>query len=117
MRTQSLLSSGPIRVFEHVCTATPDSPAFDEVHSEYSLSFVRRGSFGYECRGRSFDLVAGSLLVGFPEDEFRCTHEHHAGGDECLSFRLSTECIATLGDAQSSWRCGALPPEPGLMIL
>lgn len=117
MRTESLLSSGPIQVVDYVCTATPETAPFSEVHGGYSLSFVRCGSFGYRSRGRSFELVAGSLLVGFPGDEFECTHEHHAGGDECLSFRLSPECVATLGDARAIWRRGALPPRPELMVL
>lgn len=114
MQTASLLS-GPIQVFDYVCTATPETVPFREVHSGYSLSFVRQGSFGYHCRGRSFELVPGSLLVGFPEDEFVCTHEHHRGGDECLSFRLAPECLAALGDAHAVWGHGALPPRPELM--
>jgi AraC family transcriptional regulator len=117
MHTASLLPSGPIQVVDYVCTATPETAPFSEVHSGYSLSFVRQGSFGYHCRGRSFELVSGSLLVGFPEDEFVCTHEHHCGGDECLSFRLSPECVSALGDERSVWRRGALAPQPELMVL
>jgi AraC family transcriptional regulator len=117
MRTETLLPSGPIQVVDCVCTATPDTAPFSEVHGAYSLSLVRCGSFGYRSRGRSFELVAGSPLVGFPGDEFVCTHEHHAGGDECLSFRLSPECVATVGDARAIWRRGALPPRPELTVL
>jgi AraC-like DNA-binding protein len=117
MHIASLLPTGPIQVVDYVCTATPDTAPFPEVHAGYSLSFVRTGSFGYHCRGRSFELIAGSLLVGFPNDEFVCTHEHHAGGDECLSFRLSQECVASLGDAGAVWRRGALAPQPELMVL
>ena len=117
MQTTCLLPSGPIQVADYVCTATPDSTPFSELHTGYSLSFVRQGSFGYHSRGRSFELVAGSVLVGFPGDEFVCTHEHQAGGDECLSFRLSAECVALLGDAPAVWQRGALPPQPELMVL
>jgi AraC family transcriptional regulator len=117
MHTASLLSSGPIQVIDYVCTATPHTAPFAEVHGGYSLSFVRRGSFGYHCRGRSFELVAGSVLVGFPGDEFVCTHEHHAGGDECLSLRLSTECVDLLGDERAIWLRGALAPQPALVVL
>ena len=117
MHTASLLPSGPIQVVDYVCTATPDTVPFSEAHAGYSLSFVRKGSFGYHCRGRSFELVAGSLLVGFPGVEFVCTHEHHAGGDECLSFRVTPDCVALLGDALTVWRQGALPPRPELMVL
>lgn len=102
---------------DHVCSATPDTAPFVEVHAGYSLSFVRRGSFGYRCRGRRFELVRGSLLIGFPQDEFVCSHEHHAGGDECLSFRLSPECVADLGDARAPWRRGAIAPQPELVVI
>src|SRR4051794_1583628 len=98
MQTASVLTTAQIKVIDYVCAATPTTAPFLEVHGGYSLSFVRAGSFGYHCRGRSFELVTGSLLVGYPGDEFVCTHEHHAGGDECLSFRLSAECVASLGD-------------------
>jgi AraC family transcriptional regulator len=117
MQIANLHSIGPIQVFEYVCSATPVSKPFPEVHSGYSLSFVRSGSFGYRCRGRSFELVAGALLVGFPGDEFVCTHEHHAGGDECLSFQLSPECVDSLGDAPAIWQRGAIAPQPELMVL
>jgi hypothetical protein len=50
-----------------------------------------RGSFGCQAHGESFDLVTGSLMVGYPGDEYVCTHEHHHGGDECLSFQLAPE--------------------------
>ena len=61
---------------------------FPEHHQAFSLSYVRHGTFGYRVRGREFEMVAGAMLIGFPGDEFLCTHEH-ACGDECLSFRLS----------------------------
>jgi hypothetical protein len=30
--------------------------------------------------GKSFDLVAGSVIVGNPSDEYICSHEHHDCG-------------------------------------
>ena len=71
---------------------------------------MRRGSFGCRTRGRMFELVAGSLLIGHPGDEFICTHEHHAGGDECLSFHFSPETVEALGGAPKAWISGALAP-------
>ena len=56
---------------------------------------MRKGSFGYRVRGQTFELVAGSILVGYPGDEYVCTHDHHVCGDECLSFQLAP---ATLED-------------------
>jgi len=117
MQTAALVPSGPIRVLEYVCSATPSTAPYAEEHAEYSVSFVQSGSFGYHCRGESFELVAGSVLVGAPGDEFMCTHEHRAGGDHCLSFRLSPECVDSLAASKSSWQSRGLPPLPELMVL
>jgi len=117
MRTVALVPSGPIRVLEYACSATPATTPYAEQHEGYSVSFVHAGSFGYHCRGQSFELVAGSVLVGSPGDEFVCTHEHHAGGDECLSFQLSPECVESLAAGPSAWRSRGLPPLAELMVL
>jgi AraC family transcriptional regulator len=77
---------------------------------------VREGSFGYRFRGQSFELVAGSILVGHPGDEFMCTHDH-AYGDECLSFQLAPALVDTIGDRTEIWRTGCVPPLPELMVL
>ena len=63
---------------------------------------MRKGSFGYRVRGRAFELVAGSLLVGRPGDEYICTHDHHVCGDECLSFQLAPDVAETIGVAPRS---------------
>ncbi len=82
----------------------------------YSVSYVRKGSFGCKCRGRSFELVTGSVLVGFPGDEYVCTHDHVCG-DECLSFFLQAELVEAIGDRAEAWRVGVAPPLPELMVL
>lgn len=74
------------------------------------------GSFGYRWGRRSFELVAGSVLVGHPGDEYICTHDHHRGGDECLSFQYSREVIDQIAP-KARWRVGALPPIAELMVL
>jgi AraC-like DNA-binding protein len=61
--------------------------------------------------------VQGAVLVGHPGDEFTCSHEHHAGGDECLSFQFSPESIESLGSSGAAWQIGAVPPLPELMVL
>ena len=35
---------------------------------------MRTGSFGYLSRGKAFELVAGSVLVGHPGDETPALH-------------------------------------------
>ncbi len=102
---------------DYRCSAGPTDPPYVELHGGFSVSYVRKGSFGYRYRARSFDLVAGSILVGYPGDEFVCTHDHHAGGDECLSFQLSPELVDELGEHPEIWRTGGMPPLAELMVL
>jgi AraC-like DNA-binding protein len=87
------------------------------VHQGFSISYVRAGTFGYRTRGKTYELIAGSVLVGCPGDEYLCTHDHHACGDECLSFQLRPELVELLGDHPAAWRSGALPPLPELMVV
>ena len=117
MLTALLKSSESVRVIDYVCTAGPGTKPYPEQHGVHSLSFVRRGSFGCRSRNRRFELVQGSVLVGYPGDEFTCSHEHHAGGDECLSFQFSPELIDSLESRTAPWQIGALPPLPELMVL
>jgi AraC-like DNA-binding protein len=116
MAATSLIKSGAVSVFDYRCTAGPADKPFVELHSGYSLAYVRRGSFGYHARGGSFELVAGSMLVGHPGDEYLCTHEH-ACGDECLSFELAPDLVEIIGAQSEIWRTGCVPPLPELMVL
>ena len=86
------------------------------MHRSYSVSYVRKGSFGYRTRGRAFELVAGSVLVGRAGDEFTCTHDHHGCGDECLAFHLEPEAAQSIG-LGNLWQSGGLPPLPELMVI
>jgi AraC-like DNA-binding protein len=116
MVTATTLHSGPIAVIDFRCVAGPDDPAFPELHQAFSLSYVRHGTFGYRVRGRQFEMIAGAVLIGFPGDEFVCTHDH-ACGDECLSFRLTPEVAETVGSSEQVWKRGALPPLAQIMVL
>ena len=117
MRVTDLHSSASLSVLDYRCEATPDEHSFDERHGRFSLSFVRRGSFGYRALGAHYELVAGSVLVGRPGDEYRCTHDHYEAGDECLSFQFAEDVEDTLGAAVQTWRTSAVPPAPALMVL
>jgi AraC-like DNA-binding protein len=116
MTRTTLLQRGCISVSDFRCSAGPDDKPFVEQYASHSISYVRKGSFGCQTRGRSFELVAGSILVGHPGDEFTCTHDHVCG-DECLSFFLTPELAETIGDRTEVWRVGATPPLPELMVL
>jgi AraC-like DNA-binding protein len=116
MAATSLLRSRSISVSDYRCELGPGAAPFVEQHDAFSLSYVRKGSFGYRSRGRSFELVAGSLLVGHPGEEYVCTHDH-VHGDECLSFYLAPELAEALGGRPDLWRTGCVPPVPELMVL
>ena len=117
MPSASCLRDGPISVLDYRCAATSADETFVERHTAHSISYVRCGSFGYSSRGRNYELVAGSFLIGCSGDEFVCTHDHHDGGDECLSFRLTPEAADRFDARNAIWRCGALPPLPELAVL
>ena len=106
-----------LKIIDYRCQAGPHDTPYVELHNSHSVAFVRRGSFGYRLRGETHELVAGSLLVGYPGDEFMCTHDHHVCGDECLSFHFSAELAASLGDAFAAWRSASVPPLSELMVL
>lgn len=113
----TLYSCPAFSVIDYRCSAGPGDKPYVESHSNYSIAYVRKGSFGLQARGRRHDLVAGSLLVGYPGDEYMCTHEHHGCGDECLSFQLSPEFAGALGGAPEAWRAGGVPPLAELVVL
>jgi len=113
---RTTLRSGSIEVVDRRCTVAPGAEPFAEVHDGFSVSYVRRGSFGYRTRRESFELVAGSILVGHPGDEYTCTHDH-AHADECLSFHLTPALVEAIGDRSDVWLTGGVPPLPELMVL
>src|ERR1700751_2428413 len=116
MSSTTLLQRLNITVSDFRCSAVPGEKPFVELHRCHSISFVRKGSFGYQCRGRSHELVAGSLLIGSPGAEFICTHDHVCG-DECLSFFFEPELVETVGERAEAWQIGAAPPLAELMVL
>jgi AraC family transcriptional regulator len=105
-----------VSVIDYRCAAGPGDTPFVEVHRDFSLSYVRRGSFGCRVDGRSVELVAGSILIGHPGDEYVCTHEH-PGGDECLSFHFAPALVEELGGRPDIWRAVCVPPLPELMVV
>jgi AraC-like DNA-binding protein len=116
MNRTTLLQRDRMTVNEFRCTAEPGERPFAEQFASHSVSYVRKGSFGCHCRGRFHELVAGSFLVGYPGDEYTCTHDHVVG-DECLSFFLDPELVEAIGDRAAVWQIGSVPPLPALMVL
>src|SRR3954471_1869555 len=116
MAVTTLFQSAHVCVSDFRCTSGPGDKPFTELHRGHSISYVRKGSFGCHSRGRAHELVAGSVLVGHPGDEYICTHDHVCG-DECLSFFLSPELVEAVGDRTDIWQVGCAPPLPELMVL
>jgi len=73
MARRCLFRNNAVTVIDYRCEAEPYDPPFVELHNSFSLSYVRKGTFGCRAQGRSFELVAGSILVGHPGDEYSCT--------------------------------------------
>lgn len=113
MQAATLLDRREMVVIDFRCTAAPGDPAFAEHHRRHSISYVQAGSFGLRTGGRAYELVAGSVMIGVPGDEYVCTHDH-VRGDRCLSFQLGGAIVDEVG---GRWRAGALPPLPALMVL
>jgi AraC family transcriptional regulator len=116
MLAKAVLHDGAVSVIDYRCRVDPEDRPFVEQHEKFSVSFVRKGTFGYRARGRTLDLVAGSVLLGHGGDEFLCTHDH-AVADECLSVQLAPDLVESIGDRADAWRIGAVPPLPELMVL
>jgi len=116
MAATTLLERQSISVSDFCCSAGPGDKPFAEQHRCHSISYVRKGSFGLHCRGKFSELVAGSVLIGHPGDEYTCTHDHVCG-DECLSFFLSPELVESIGNGKDIWQVGSTPPLPELMVL
>src|SRR5919197_109069 len=112
----ALDSLNPIGVAYYRCKARLHEKPFAEYHDSHSISYVRKGSFGYRVRGESFELVAGSTLVGSIGDEYRCSHEHVCGA-ECLSIRFAPDVADSVGARNGIWQSRALPPLSELMVL
>jgi AraC family transcriptional regulator len=116
VRSRTLLQTDALTVVDHRCDSGAEGEPFVERHDGFDLAYVRKGSFGYRARGKAFEMVAGSLLVGHPGDEYLCTHEHVVG-DECLSFRLAPALVDALGGRAQLWRTGRVPPIAALVVI
>ena len=116
MTSTRVFRSNSVSVVDYRCKAGPKNTPFVEQHDSFSIAYVRRGTFGCRARGRSFELVTGSMLIGHPGDEYICTHEH-TRGDECLSFHFTPALVEAIGYRPDVWRAVCVPPLPQLVVL
>jgi AraC-like DNA-binding protein len=115
MQATTLYAGESLAVYRYRCTAGPHDKPYAEVHRCHSVSYVRGGSFGCVTLGARHELVAGSVLIGRPGQEYTATHEHHGCGDECVSVKLSPAAAERLNLDRSA--VAALPPLPEIMLL
>jgi AraC family transcriptional regulator len=116
------IREGPISILDYRCSAQRGERPREEEHGAFSISYVRRGTFGYRLGQASFELVPGSVLVGYAGDAYVCTHDHHGGGDECLSFRFAPDIVDSItpggaAERRELWRAGGMPPLAPLVVL
>jgi AraC-like DNA-binding protein len=116
MSVKRVLRPGGLKIVDYRCDAGPGDTPFVERHDAFCLSYVRRGSFGYKTHGRAYELVAGSILVGHPGNEYICTHEH-VRGDDCLSVHLAPDVFDAIPVRHKTWRAEGVPPRSELMVL
>ena len=116
MVTRTELSRGSITAIDYRCSADAVEAPYEEMHETFSVSYVRKGSFGYRVNGRTHQLVAGAVVIGRPGQEFLCTHDHEICGDECLSFHIAPEIVASIGDRRATWDSGCVAPIAELMV-
>lgn len=117
MQVTILCQNRSFAVLDYRCSAAPGDRSYPESFAAHCVSYVRKGSFGCRSRGQDHELVPGCLLVGHAGDEYSCTHDHHAGGDECLSFQFKPQIVENLAGHARIWRVGRIPPLPQLMVL
>jgi AraC-like DNA-binding protein len=56
MQINTLLETPALSVMDYRCGAAPGDKPYAELFSSYSISYVRKGSFGFCSRGRQHDL-------------------------------------------------------------
>lgn len=117
MSARVLFEGEGFSVIDYRCTLGPGDRPYAEVHRRHSLSYVRCGSFACHARGETHDLVAGAYMVGAPGEEYTCSHEHHACGDECLSFQFDPAFLEALPAGTRAWRAGGVEPRAPLAVL
>ena len=72
MTFKTLPTTASLVVGDYRCAAKSADRPFVQRHGSLCLAYVRRGSFGCSTRGRSHELVAGSMFIGHPGDEYAC---------------------------------------------
>lgn len=96
-----------VRRFDHAHAGHAHDDA-EEVAGQYIISVVERGRFLLHCRGQSWELGPGDVMLSRPGMEFRVQHPDHDYGDVCLSLCLADASVEA-ADAQRVWPASRPP--------
>lgn len=116
MVATTVLHAGDIEIVAYDCAPGPAVRPYIECHDRHSISYVRAGSFGYRARGRYYEMVPGAIVAGRADDEYMCTHDHHLGGDRCLSIQFSSAFLEATFTPAGKLASRGLPPLPVLVV-
>jgi len=94
-----------------VCSAGPRDRPYEELHSDWSIAVVIRGSFQYHSSCGVAVMSPGALLLGNCGQNYECRHEH-AEGDRCLSIHYTPEFFDQCG--VPAFRVPRIPALPEL---
>ncbi|MGL6290930.1 MAG: hypothetical protein ACRC2H_09605, partial [Silanimonas sp.] len=75
MLTITSLVHGPVSVANVLCRTEVAERPVVEHYSAWSVAYVQAGGFTCRCRGKQFERMTGSVLLGRPGDEYVCTHD------------------------------------------
>jgi AraC family transcriptional regulator len=110
--TRGLAAGDGWAIYDVVCTAGPDDPAFEEKHSQTSVAVVVNGTFQYRASTGRELMTPGSLLLGNPGESFACGHQHGVG-DRCISFHYSDRLrddFELRGERRCLFKIPRIPP-------
>jgi AraC-like DNA-binding protein len=95
--TVDVARKGSVTCLSNVsCTLGRRDKPYLEAHETgaWTIALVRRGAFRYRgaLTNQTHTLRTGWLLVGRPDAEYECSHDHE-GGDDCASLSIPEEAL------------------------
>ncbi|HXE58746.1 MAG TPA: AraC family transcriptional regulator [Gemmatimonadales bacterium] len=88
-----LLHGGPlVRIVDYHCRASHSGPGAEEVSTEDTVVFTRRGVFVKHVGGRRIVLDANHVHFYRAGEPYRVSHPV-PGGDDCTSFRFAPDLL------------------------
>ena len=105
MTATTLMRRDTISVSDFRCTARPDDAPFVERHCCHSISYVRKGSFGYHSRGHSSNSSRARCWSAIPATNMSARTITSAATSACRSS-LGPELVEAIGGGGGIWRIG-----------